>query len=175
MFPLRLNLLPPEKKKYLQRMIFTEFTKSTLESILFLLCLAGIALLLGQSIMEEYFGELTTNIVATSNQNAKSNQEIKKINRLLREAKIAQENYILWSPILIELSNITPKEIILTNINLNAEKKNLTLTGNAGTREDLLLFENNIRALSSIASVNVPLSQLAEKTNISFSLIAQIK
>lgn len=156
-------------------MIFTEFTKSTLESILFLLCLIGIALLLGQSVLEGYFNDLTENLVSSSNQYAGSNKEIKRINRLLRQTKLIQDNYFIWSPILVELANNTPNGITLSTIQLNADKKNLSFAGLAATRENLLFFEENLRSLSFISSVSIPLSQLAEKTNISFSLSAQIK
>jgi hypothetical protein len=175
MFPTRLNLLPPDNKKYLQKMIFTEFTKSTLETVLFLLCLSGIALLCGQWVLQGYFNDLTVNIVSISSQQAESNAQIKKTNNILKLTQQIDREYVKWTPTLVAIANATPELVVLSNFSLNNGTKTITLGGTAGTRDSLLAFGQNLLALPMIESVNLPSSQLTEKENILFNFTAKLR
>jgi hypothetical protein len=175
MFPLRLNLLPPDKKVYLQRMILTQFTKNILEFLLFFLCIGGITLVLGQSVLENYFYNLTDNLVSASNYNASVNKNIKQINRILNQTRLAQSEYFLWSPFLIDFTNDVPNGVVLTGAFFDAKKKTINISGKAETRQDLLSFQDKLNSSPTLESVDIPLSQLTEKENVTFSLTAKIK
>ena len=156
-------------------MVFTEFTKSTLETILFLLCVTGVALLAGQWVLQGYFNELTVNIVTAANQQANANQEIKEINRVLRVTGEIQNGYTLWTPLIEELLPSIPEQITLSELNIERQKQTIILSGFAKTRDDLLSLQQALEQVSFIDSINMPLSQLTKKENISFSFVAKTK
>ncbi|MBU1895323.1 PilN domain-containing protein [Patescibacteria group bacterium] len=175
MFPTRLNLLPPENQKYLQKTVFAEFIKNSLEAVLFLLCLAGMSLLGGQWILQGYFNELAESIVAVTQEQAVTNYQIKDVNKVIKQTKEIQDGYTLWTPILSELSNQIPDSIVLSNLTIKQKEKILIVRGMAETRDGLLKFQENLESLPFISSINIPLSQLTEKENIPFSLTTEIK
>jgi len=151
-------------------MVSFQFTKSLLELLLIFLSLAGIVLLDGRWVLQGHFNDLTEHIVSVSNKYGETNQEIRKINIILNEANKIQTNFYLWTPLLIELSDIIPEQVILDNINFNQKNKTLTLTGNATTRDVLLELKNNLEQITWVESVNIPPEQLIEKENIQFSI-----
>lgn len=174
MFPTRLNFLPPEKRRYLRRMVFTQFVKSTMEMLVLLLSITGMALLATQWVLQGYFNDLTENIVASANQQASSNQQIKHVNMVLRQADTIQAEHKLWSPLLTRLAHAVPEGVVLTSLSVNASEDLLSLAGTATTREALLNLQQSLEELPEIEMISIPLSQLTQPTNISFSFQAQI-
>ena len=175
MLPTRLNLLPPEKISYLQRMIFVQFVRSTLETILLLLCVAGITLLAGQWILQGYFNDLTVNTIAVNNPQGESNLEIKEINASLRAADLIQKKYTLWTPVMKELGNSIPAGVTLSKIDINVRGGKLLVSGKADKRKDLFALQQSLEALPDIESISIPHSLLNEQENISFSLNIALK
>ena len=175
MYPTRINLLSPEKRKYLRRMIYIQFTKNTLISIVFVFCVSGITLLGGQSVLQEYFNDVSSNLVATNNRHAEKNKIIKEINALINQTDAIQQTYTAWSPIITNLANTIPEGILINNFSLNSNNHTVTLNGSAKTRENLLQMQTNLNNLDFIENVNIQLSQLTEKINVAFSVTAIYK
>lgn len=172
MYPTRINLLSPEKRKYLRRMIYIQFTKNTLISIVFVFCLSGITLLGGQWVLQEYFNDVSSNLIATNSRHGEKNKKIKEINNILIQTDAVQQTHTDWSPIVVNLSNAIPEGIILENLSFNSATHIISINGKAGTRENLLQMQTNLNNLDFIKNVDIPLSQLTEKINITFSISA---
>ncbi len=170
MYPTRINLLSPEKRKYLRRMIYIQFIKNTLISVVFVFCLSGITLLGGQSVLQEYFNDVSGNLIATNSRNAEKNKKIKEINSIIIKTDAIQQIYTNWSPIIVKLANAIPEGITVGTLSLNAVNHTFNINGNANTRENLLQMQIILNNLDFIKNVNIPLSQLTEKTNIAFSI-----
>ena len=175
MIATRLNLLPPEKQKYLRRMIIAQFAKNTLESVLALLAIGGIALLLGLFLSEKYFVGHTQNIVHASSETARTRERARDINRAIARTKRIQDEYILWSPILESIAGNIPEGVLLSGMSLDMNAKIFTFAGLARTRDDLLRFEQHLESLAFVSSVNLPLSDLTQQTKISFELTAALR
>lgn len=153
-------------------MIYIQFTKNTLVSIVFVFCLSGITLLGGQSVLQEYFNDVSSNLIATNSRYAEKNKKIKEINNIIAYTDAIQQAYTDWSPIVADIANSIPEGIVVENISLNAKTHNFVLSGKANTRENLLQMQINLNNLDFIKNVDIPLSQLTEKTNITFSISA---
>lgn len=175
MFPTRLNLLSPAKRAALHRLIYLQFLRGLLEIMLLVLSVSGIALLGGRSVLQDYFDELAVEIAAISNQQADTNQQVKLINRVLSQTENLQKAYTLWTPIMADLANAIPDNITLTGLDLNIKKKAATFTGFSADRDALLNLQKQLESLPRIAKVDIPLSQLTEKKDISFSITATLK
>jgi len=141
---------------------------------LFFLCIIGIALLGGRWVLQGYFNGLVEGIIAVSSEYAHANQEIKKINHILRGVQQIQDQYFLWTPVLSEFTTKIPDAVILSRLSFDIKTKTAALSGTAATRDDLLDLQRRLESLSFIASASIPLSQLTKKENISFSLTAQM-
>jgi hypothetical protein len=172
MYPTRLNLLPPEKRKFLQKMIYIQFIKNVFISIVFVFCVSGILLLGAQSILQEYLNDVSSNLIATRSSHTGKNRAIKDINKILLETEAVQQLYIPWTSTIIDMANSTPNGITLNNLSLDSKTKTHVISGTADTREDLLTFQENLETLDFIDQVEIPPSQLTEKENISFSISA---
>jgi Tfp pilus assembly protein PilN len=174
MFPTRLNLLPPDNQKYLQKMVFTEFIKSTLETILLLLTLTGMAILGGEWVLQGYFNDLTETIVTVSNENSEANNEIRNINMLIEQVMEIQQQYTLWTPFFVDLSSSVPDGVVLSNISIDIKNQLFSLSGTAKKRRDLLDLQHQLELLPYIASLSIPPSQLTKKEDISIHLTATL-
>lgn len=175
MHPIRINLLSPEKRKYLRHIIYIQFAKNTLASVVFVFCLSGITLLGCQWVLQEYFNDVSANILATNSRYAEKNQKIKEVNNLIAQTDAIQQTYTVWSPIITNLTNSVPEGILIENLSLNSNNHTFAINGKAQTRENLLQTQTNLNNLDFIENVNIPLSQLTEKININFSISAIYK
>lgn len=174
MYPTRLNLLSPDKRKFLQRMIYVQFIKNTFTSIVFVFCVSGITLLGGQWVLQEYFNDVSSNLVITTGKQAEKNNRIKEVNTLINQTDIVQQVYTPWSDIVTEIANAIPPGIVMSNISLNSSNKNFVFSGSADTRDALLEMQKKIKQLNFIEDVNIPVSQLTEKKNFTFTAITAI-
>ena len=175
MIPHRLNLLSPKKRNHLNRMINFQFLKNILELCLIFISLIGIALLGGQLVLQEYFNDITSQIVSVNNKYGDTNMAIKQINLTLAKTENIQKEYTKWTPLIIELFNAVPEGVNLSSVNLNKQNKIVNLVGSALTRNDLLLFKENLEKINWLSNIDIPPSQLIEKDNIQFSLSPIIK
>lgn len=174
MIPHRLNLLSPEKRQHLKRMINFQFTKNLLEVLVFFLSIICISLLGGQWTLEDYFNKLADHVVTVSNRYGESNQQIKTINQQIKQIEIIQKEYHDWTPYLAELSSIVPTGITLNTLSLDQNSGELTLTGDAQTRNNLLDLKKQLETLDWVDVIIIPPTQLTERTNIKFSLSSKI-
>lgn len=172
MFPTRLNLLSPEKKNHLKRLMYWQFLKTSIESLLVILCLSGIMLLGAEWILQGYFNDLSASLSTSNKIQAEKNFQIKHVNRVIHDVGIIQEVYALLTPRLLELAAAIPPGVILTNLTTDSAGGAYTLSGVAAARDDLLALQTALEALDFIDSVPIPLAQLTAKENVSFSLTA---
>lgn len=175
MYPIRLNLLSTEKRKYLNRMIYVQFIKNTFISIVFVFCLSGITLLGGQLVMQEYFNDVSNNLTISDGMNAEKNIRIQKINTMIKKSGALQEIHNLWSQKIVEVTNSTPNGVIFKNLILNKNNKEINISGIAKNRSDLIELRDNMSNLRFINNVKIPLSQLTEKEDINFSISIEMK
>ena len=175
MMPLRLNLLSTEKIRYLKKLVRIQFAKDVIEITLACVCVLGIALLGGQTILQDHFNSLASQIVSVNKQYSDSNHEIKTINSLLNRTEKLQKEYQVITPKIAEFARIIPDPIRISDLNINLANHRISVSGEAPRRDDLLAFETALRNLSWIESVDIPLSQLTDKENLNFSISAVIR
>jgi len=175
MYPTRLNLLSPEKRNRLQKMIYVQFIKNVFISVVFVFCLSGITLLGGQWVLQEYFNAVSNNILSANSQQAEKNKKINEVNSIITNIGALQEVNTLWHPTIIRLINSIPAGITLDSISLNSSAKTFIISGVARAREDLLTMQINLSTLDFVENIDIPLSQLTKKENFSFSITATFK
>lgn len=174
MIPHRLSLLPPDKKKRLKKMINFQFLKNI--AGIFLICLSslGIVLLGGRWVLEDYYIKLTEHMISINSRYNDTNNIIRNINNILLKVEKIQKEYIDWTTLLIEITEIIPQNIEIHKINFN-QKNELNINGIAPDRQSLLNLQNTLEEITWIQNFTIPPAQLTERENINFSFVIPIK
>ncbi len=175
MFPLRLNLLSPQKKKHLSKMTRFQFIKGLLEILLIVASLIAIILLGSQFVLQNYFSALTENIVSVNSEHAEEIREIRKVNHLVQQTNDIQKQYKTWTPLINALLADTTTGITIDNVMIDQSTKTVTFVGSAATREIFLEYQQALEQHEYLANIVSPISGLTQKENIPFSISATLK
>ncbi|MBU0637111.1 hypothetical protein KKH16_02810, partial [Patescibacteria group bacterium] len=106
--------------------------------------------------------------------NLSHSNKIKEINNKLKFISEIQNNFIVWSKIIKDLSIITPANVILNFVKLDSINKNVKLQGKATQRVDLLKLKNNLEKSIIYSNIKFPIKNILEKENIDFEINANI-
>lgn len=176
MYPTRLNLLSGEKKKNLEKLITAQFVKSILELFLVVISFSAVFILISQNIMEVFYRSLNNNVPLVNLYYSGTNNKIKHINSVLKDANDIQNEYFAWTPMIAELTASVPPEVRLSSMLMSKTNGQFIFSGVAKTRESLLAWQKTIEKINCANSCRlqmpIPSSQLTKKDNISFSLTA---
>lgn len=171
----RLNLLSFEKKRSLQRLVYIQFSTHILEFILLLLCLFGLVLLGSEQVLESYIHSISKSPETYGDQIRGINTQIQTIEGTTKKIKIMQEFSVPWTKKMSDVANITPVGITLQSIRFSASGKELSIQGTAKERAELLAYGEALQKLPWLKELNIPLSQLTEKQNVSFAISASLQ
>ncbi|OIO39747.1 MAG: hypothetical protein AUJ72_00060 [Candidatus Omnitrophica bacterium CG1_02_46_14] len=94
--------------------------------------------------------------------------KINKINILAQFIKEKKNGYYQWSELLADLAARTPDNIKLSSVEINRDKKTVTVRGLAIERNALLKFKNNLDESVLFNKTELPVQNLTEKENINF-------
>ncbi len=97
-------------------------------------------------------------------------QKINIFNQNLQSVAKLQERHTVITPILVELSRLTPATIRLTALRIAVADQSAQLTGLAQTRDVLLLYQKALEESNLFLEVASPLSNLTNRENVEFSL-----
>ena len=174
-YPLRLNMLAPQKRQYLRRMVLFIYGKNILEIILIAVAVCAVILLVGRWFLQDYFNDLTGQLVSISNERSVYNERIQRVNSTLADLVTIQKDYQPWSENLATIFATVPLGVVLERAELDRAARVYLLSGIADERTVLLQFQKNLKELSFVSRVDLPLSQLTEKEHVSFMITAVLK
>jgi len=142
--------------------------------------LLSIFLFLGQGIISVHFKTLQNQTKSYQDyldkpENKELAEDVKTLNSLTIRLDTIQKERLLWSKILFELARQTPDKIRLTSFSADKFSKEIKLQGLADTRQDLLVYAENLEASEFFKDVNIPLSAVTQKENIEFSLTLKLE
>lgn len=169
-----LNLLSPAKKARLRSLIKFLFLREHLELFVLTVTLLAIMHLVGWLMLSRLFSDLAASTLLINRDFANYNQEIRRLNQLVKTLDRSSRDFVLLSPILWELASILPATVELHAITVDRVAGQLVLLGTAKTRETLLTYQSQLGALSWLKEVNAPPSQLLQKENIDFKIRAAL-
>lgn len=163
MFPIRLSLLPTDKKIRIERIKHYLFLKHLIQILMLCLCMSGIALLAGRYVLEKNFIQLSESINLISKEATAVNNEVRSLNKKVVTISAVQTNFIPWSKAGIEIALATPGAVKWSSWHFsltNPKDGVLKITGMAQNRESLLTLAENLRKLPWIKTVDVPLDAI---------------
>ena len=175
MFFAKINLLSTEKKKRLENLVKFIFLKELVEIILLISAFLSIVLLLSQSVLQREFNDLSQSATLVSREFSHYNQEIRKINSVIKNFNTAGKNYSPLTEKILEFIQKTPADIKISSLNIDQTAGTVIIAGTAKTRASLLNYQDSLKKYSWVLGVQTPVSQLFQKENVSFQINAQIK
>ncbi|MCX6765497.1 MAG: PilN domain-containing protein [Candidatus Moranbacteria bacterium] len=168
-----LDLLPEEKKEEIKKkkafwMIIRQELRFLIPIIVFISILFSINLIL--KIQSDSW-----NGIYSLEQSQKEYQELKTYEEEFRQvnSKISsfsrlQEGHLYWSNVFYQLSDLVPEEISING--LITKDYQVSLSGKAKNRNNLLALQEKIQSSECFSNVNVPLSNLVNKENVDFQI-----
>lgn len=171
---LRINLLPSQEKKSLKLADLNKMVVSLMTRIAAIL-LIGMFLLVNTYFCLYIMLKDQTRLIDVRSNDAKIQalvdleKVIKEDNRKLEQVLVKQDESILWTPILEELSKITAQGVYLTSLSYQKSLGYIHITGWANTRDGLLVFEEALEANPLFSEIEAPLSNLIKQNDITFT------
>lgn len=174
-----INLLPPELK--LEKRI----RKISGMAVLFLTGILLIILIIISGVL--------TSIYFFNKDMVKINEKVADQNRLLLRYKDAESNTktvndkiskiestskarVLWSNILVELSQDTPSKVQIKSLTLDQAENKVTMSGFAETRSDIAKFKEKLESSKYFQNVTFSSSvHNEEQANFSFNIGSELK
>jgi Tfp pilus assembly protein PilN len=175
---IEINLLPPEKKKEIQtakqfRAVLGWEAVIFSVGIIFFGFIFGINYLLNLNLQlvskskgSEVSGSQYETIKYYENKFSEINTKISKISNVANDQ-------IYWSILFSKLENAIPDNVTLDG--LSTKNFSVYLAGKAKTRDDLLIFRDNLTKEECFDNMNLPLSNLVSKEDIVFQIDMEIK
>ncbi len=176
-----LNLLPEERKEAIQRslyfrfLLWQTFLLFCLECF-YLIVLFGIFFIL--SFQLQTFQEIGANIDGTTSsaqQKTLSQYEKKfrETNEMVDTAIRIGHSHLYFTEAFLLLDQLLPEGIRVDQ--LRSKDYTILLSGTAARRDDLLLFESNLKGSSCVKSVNMPISNLFSQEDVDFQMDFSVK
>lgn len=94
--------------------------------------------------------------------------KFKEINTTTAILSKLQQNHLNWSSLIELITNVTPEGIYLSDF--TNKDYQILLTGKAKNRESLIAYKDALVASGCADNVNVPLSNLVNKSDVDFQL-----
>ncbi len=102
-------------------------------------------------------------------QNNDIKAKIKVANDLVSDYKNLSDSSPKWSKVIKAFSVLPPAGVRIISFTIDTQKKTITITGFAPTRELVIQFYNNIlQDTADFSDIDYPLENVAEATNNSF-------
>lgn len=170
---IRLNLLPQEKKDALGEIRRFAYAKVVAGIVLGAFILGYGVLVAIQTVHRSRLQSINEEIarmeqvLPTSGADTLA-QNIKTLNRRVKQLADIQAGTFSMTLFLDALNRTVPEGIDLREVRVRTLTGQLSLSGVAANRNDLLAFQNALRALPYIEDLNIPLSTLTQREDIQF-------
>lgn len=175
MVPTKINLLPPSKKGLLEKLVKFIFFKEILEIILLVAAFLSVILLWSWYALQNQYNDLSQSALLVNREYSHYNQEIRKLNSVIKQFNSANINFAPLTPKILELIEKLPSDIRINSLTINRKNNLIIISGIAKTRDALLNYQSSLKNYSWIQGVQTPTSQLFQKDNVNFEIKASPK
>lgn len=151
------------------------YFKVLIEILLAYSLLVAVTLFFASHLINQNLKSFQEQTASIDREYQKINSQIADINQKLNNLNLIQKKRANWSEYLHNLFSIEPKGIALKTMDWNSGQNILIIQGRAQTRDDFLAYRQALEKLSFIKKLEVPISALTVKENISFDIKAELK
>ena len=173
-----INLLPEEKKNKIKRKKRVIAIIKQELIFFFVAAFLGVILLNINFILKFQLAGLEKDHSIEQSQDkyqelGRNEEKFKEINSKTALLYNIEKNHLYWSELFLNLDKTISQGVLINNI--SNVGYNVSLSGRAGKRENLLKFQENLNSSECFSEVNVPLSDLVTKENVIFKIDLKMK
>jgi hypothetical protein len=172
---MHLNIIPAIQKKEIKIKQIYDSLKN-LFSVVFIVAVAYSSFfMIMRSVILNYFVSTIENSTVLTRSTENYSKKVADINNQVDSIKMIQGDFVTWSSLLEHLRLLQPEEISIEKILLSKKDNNATIGGTAKTRDSLLKFKENLEESGYFGDFSLPIKDLLQKNNVSFSMSLNIK
>jgi hypothetical protein len=171
---LTLNLISEELKQEIKLRHIYGFVKKINLTLIIIAIVIAIILLIAKVILQNKFNDTVEQMTLVTKTNQGYNNEVRDINNKLNFVAKIQDDFIPWSDLIKKIAEITPSNVSLYNLKLDANEQTIRIKGKAYLRSSLLDFKDNLEATTYFNNIDFPLKNILEKENIDFEIAAKL-
>lgn len=165
-----LNLLSPNQKEALRARVIYAMIERLMIAFVSSMLIASIALLLIKIELTKGLGEVQTRQILSA-EYVTVNNDIRQLNQQIVRVEALQHMSVSPSELLRDLAARTPKGVRVTGMDFDVKSQSMRLNGTANGRDDLLAYEGAMRSSPFVKSLQSPISNLFQKTDINFQFL----
>jgi hypothetical protein len=170
-----LNILPNEIKKGIKLKTTYLKLKNLYAALIIIAAIYGSVILAGKWLIEDkQIKTMEKSSLLSKSLDNNHSMIIKDLNGKIDAISDIQNEFISFSSLLNEMAKLTNEGIKMQNFSIGKDG-NFSFAGTALSRNDLLLFKNNLENSDYFEKIDFPISNLTQQENVSFNLIAKIK
>lgn len=165
-----LNLLPDALKEDLKSK-HTHLIFVNASVVLFVVLTAvTIFILLGRMVLQNQFVNTVMETTLVNKRSSPIAEDVEKINNTIKTVADIQQDFVPWSNLIIDLSQLVPPDVNLRQVSIIQKNNTLKLSGYAATRSAFLEFKDNLTESPIFTTVDSPISNLLKQEDIQFTL-----
>jgi hypothetical protein len=103
-----------------------------------------------------------------------TDDKITVINEEIDNASLVQKDFFPASGLIKEVSDLLTGGISLYNLRFDLDKKTAKISGLADSRENFLIFKDNLESSKIFTKISSPLTSILQKQNIEFEISAEL-
>jgi type IV pilus assembly protein PilM len=174
---IRLNLIPPEKKAEIAknhnlRLIIRLEVFLAIVVLLFIVVLASFSYILNMNMGNQLNEKKQTEKEVQYEKIKNYDEQFSLANSKISKIMTIKKDQVYWSAFFDKMNGIVFPGIDVFSIS-NVDYS-ITILGRSLTRDDLILFKEKLEKDSCFSSVDLPLSNLVDKSNIEFQIDFEI-
>ncbi|OGF27886.1 hypothetical protein A2303_05960 [Candidatus Falkowbacteria bacterium RIFOXYB2_FULL_47_14] len=172
---LKLNIIPQELKNEKRLASIYKSLKILFGVSIMIFAVYGIIFLSAKFVLQLRFIEVMNETAITAKNRENYDEKIKNIKSKISFIDKIQKDTVLWSYLIEYIADNSGNGIKYAKLSINKDKEELNLSGRAENRDDLIKLKETLENAGYFSSVNLPLKNLLEKTNINFDISLKIK
>lgn len=165
-----LNLLSPAQKEALRARVIYAMIERLMIAFVSSMLLSSILLLYIKIELTKNLGEVQTRQILSS-EYVTVNSEIRALNLQIGRVETLQKMAISPAAVLQDVASRTPRGVRVTGMDFDVKSSSMRLSGTAADRDALLAYEEAMRAAPYVKSLQSPISNLFQKTDINFQFM----
>ena len=171
---INLNILPKKLKNDAKLIILDKFIKKIIGTVfLFIVIFSGV-LFASKFYLQSYFKETIEKSAHASKNTEDYLKKVKEVNNKIDYITNIQDNDIDWTNMVLHISKTINNDIKINKINISKTNDTLSLSGNAKTRNSLLLLKTSLEKYENFSEIKLPIKNLLEKNDIEFEIITTV-
>lgn len=172
---LKLNIISTELKKEIKYKFFYITLKNIFWIIILSIVSHTLILIIAKYILQVHANEINNRNILINSQTEDYNTKVKNINEEVDYISKIQEDTVIWSDFLRNLSKKINTGISITDIAISQKNNSFQITGYSKTRQALLDFKSELEDMEIFENVNIPIDTRLKKEDINFIISTNIK